>query len=392
MTAGPVLVLFCGGLGGSAIEDSVAAALHACALDTLDEALATGAFEFALLVADTASAEALRPSLPAGVRVEIDPPGERFHFGRRLRQVVARYGLERPLYAGCGLPLVKGDELAGVARALLASSRAVIANNFFSADLVGFVPGSSIEHLDLPDNDRILPRLLAQQAGLENQALPRTMANQFDIDTPLDLAVLAWSGGAGPRLQAWLEAADLDTQRLERAARLFTDRDAEVLVAGRVPLQVMQYLTNETACRTRIFSEERGMQAAERDRSGEARTLLGFHLQAVGPRRFFAELAEMAHAAFIDTRVVFAHLGIRPGRADRFLSDSLRPEGIADAWLREFTAAAREAPIPVLLGGSTLVTSGIQLLSEAAWRRHDQSEEEYRARGRAAGIPGSTSD
>jgi hypothetical protein len=39
----PTLVLFCGGMGGSAVEDALADALRECALDTLDEARATDA-------------------------------------------------------------------------------------------------------------------------------------------------------------------------------------------------------------------------------------------------------------------------------------------------------------------------------------------------------------
>jgi hypothetical protein len=384
MVAGPVLVLFCGGLGGSPVEDQMAEALRASALDSLDEALSSGAFESAILVADRATAEVLRPQVPAGVSTDVDRPGEGFHFGRRLADVIGRYQLERPVYMGCGLPLIKADELAGVARALQVGERVVVANNYFSADLVAFAPGGVVSELDLPDNDRILPRLLAEGAGLDNQALPRTIANQFDLDTPVDLAVLACAGGAGPRLQRWLDQAGLETERLGEAGWLFTDRDAEVLVAGRVPNQVMQYLTTEAACRTRIFSEERGMQAAARDTSGEARSLLAYHLEAVEPRRFFAELSEMAHAAFIDTRVIIAHLGLNPSRADRFLSDALQPDSIDDPWLRQFTAAAQHASIPVVLGGSSLVAAGIPLLAEAAWRRHDQLKAEYQARGRAA--------
>jgi len=93
----------------------------------------------------------------------------------------------------------------------------------------------------------------------------------------------------------------------------------------------------------------------------------------------------MAQAAFIDTRPLFAHLGLSPSRKDRFLSDALAPEGIEDAWLREFTVAALGAPIPVVLGGSSLVAAGVQLLSEAAWREHDQrAASAYKAQGRAA--------
>jgi hypothetical protein len=373
-TAGPALLVFCGGMGGSGVEEAFAATLRECALDTLAEAAASGAFEKLMLVADAASVEGLAGRLPRGIEVDPDRQGEVFHFGRRLTEVVTRHGLQRPVYAGCGLPLIKGDELAEVAATLITHENAVVANNFFSADLIGFVPGRAVETVALPDNDRIVPRLLRDQGGLENLSLPRTMANQFDLDTPGDLAVLAYAGGAGPNLQRLIDASNIDTSRLERASRLFTDRDAEVVVAGRVGTQTWQYLESETACRVRMFAEERGLQAAGRDVNGRARSLLGFHLQSVGMRRFFEELSQMGQAAFIDTRPLFAHMGLKPSRADRFLSDAMQPEGVEDGWVRELTAAACEAPIPVVLGGSSLVGSGVQLLSEAAWRRRDEEQ------------------
>jgi hypothetical protein len=374
-------------MGGSTIEDALAGALYENALDTLDEALATGAYGGAIVVADSAGAERLGPRLPTGVQVDCDPLETPFHFGRRLRDVVLKYELERPVYIGCGLPLIKGDELAAVASALNSAEAAVVANNYFSADLAGFTPGSVVRDLALPDNDRILPRLLVQERGLDNRALPRTIANQFDIDTPGELAVLAYAGGAGPRLSAWLEAHPIDTERIARAAWSFTDRDAVVLVAGRVSTDTLHYLQSETASQTRLYSEERGMQAIGRDISGEARSLLAYHLQAVGCERFFDELAQMCSAAFIDTRPIFAHVGRQPSRADRFLSDAMEPDGISDAWMSEFTAAARDARIPVVLGGQCLVTAGVQLLSEAAWREHDRVTKAYKAAGRARRSP-----
>lgn len=383
MVEDPYLVLFCGGLGGTPIEELQAEALQECALDTLDEALATGAYAGAVLVADEQAAAALGSRLPAGVRLDVDTPGQAHHFGRRLADVVRRQELSRPVYVGCGMPLLKGDEFAAVASALACQDLAVVSNNYFSADLIGFVPGEVVNDFDLPDNDRILPRFLVQEAGLINQALPRTISNQFDIDTPIELSILAYAGGAGPRLSAWLQAHALETERLARAAWLFTDSQATVVVAGRVGGDVIEYLRSETASQTRVYSEERGMAAAGRDLSGEARSLLAFHLQAVGFERFFRELGEMGNGAFIDTRPIFAHTGRQPSRPDRFLSDALQPEGISDPWIQDFTAAARDAPIPVVLGGQSLVTSGLQLLSEAAWRRHDQLDAEYKARGRA---------
>lgn len=387
MREDPVLVLFCGGMGGSDVEELLAGALRASALDLLERSLAGGAYDGTIVVADEASAAAFRDQLPAGAVLDVDAPGEGFHFGRRLSDIVRRHRLVRPVYCGCGLPIVTGDEMTAVATALRnADKRLVVANNYFSADLLGFTPGSAVDEVEFPNNDRILPRLLTAEAGFTSNPLPRTIANQFDLDSTGDLAVLSYAGGAGPRLQAYMEEMPLDTSRLVTASRLFTDKSAEVLVAGRVGSQVWQYLEAETACRIRMYSEERGMLAAGRDVSGEARSMLAYHLQAVGPQRFFAELGEMVHAAFIDTRPILAHLGLQPSRADRFRSDVMTPVGIENPWLREFTEAAMAAPIPVVLGGSSLVTSGVQLLSEAAWRENDQrAEADYRPMGRAKG-------
>ena len=88
-----------------------------------------------------------------------------------------------------------------MAKGVAEAERAVVSNNFFSADMLGFVPGDVVSQVKLPDNDRILPRLLRDEAGLENRALKRSIENQFDIDTPGDLAMLAYSGRAGPNLQ-----------------------------------------------------------------------------------------------------------------------------------------------------------------------------------------------
>lgn len=371
MIAGPALVLFCGGMGGSAIEDAFGQALRECALDTLQEAEASGAFERMILVADPASAFSLEGRLPTGTMVDEDASGEAWHFGRRLTEVVLRYGLHRPVYVGSGLPLVKRDELTALANGVAAAENAVVSNNFFSADMLGFVPGDVVTRVALPDNDRIVPRLLRDKAGLENRALKRSIENQFDIDTPGDLAMLAYSGRAGANLQRFIDSTGIDTSRLRSASTLFTDRDAEVVVMGRVGTPTWQYLEAETACRVRMFAEERGLQAAGRDVNGEARSLVAFHIQAVGFERFFRQLAELGQGAFIDTRPLFAHMGLKPSRPDRFLSDAMTPEGIEDAWVRELTQAACEAPIPVVLGGASLVAAGVQLLSEAAWAEHD---------------------
>jgi len=42
----------------------------------------------------------------------------------------------------------------------------------------------------------------------------------------------------------------------------------------------------------------------------------------------------------------------------------LEPTLIHDPWIREFTAAVRDAPIPILLGGHSLVSGGLYALAE----------------------------
>lgn len=367
--ARPVLVVFLGGMGGSPVEEMMAGALRAAALDSLDEALGTGAFAGAILATDVA--DLLPGRLPRDVTV--DPDRGPFRFGRRLAGLIEQHRIDSVVYFGAGaVPLFKGPDFAAIAVGLGAASRAVISNNFYSGDLIAFRPASALLAMEPPATDNSLPRLLRDRAGLENQPLPRNAVTQFNIDSPVDLAVLALHGGSGQRLSCLLGSLDLDLAPYRRCLSLLTDPSAEVLVAGRVGSQVWQCLERETACRVRVFSEERGMAAAGREGTG-ARSLLAYHLQAVGLARFFEELATLGDAAFIDTRVLLAHLGLRPSRADRFLSDLGRPDAIADPFLREFTQGAAAAAIPVLLGGHSLVSGGLMALIEAAWREYDKA-------------------
>ncbi len=368
MSGTPVLIVFLGGMRGSPIESLLGRALTEAALDLLEEALATDAFAGAVLVTDD---DALAARLPA--RAVLDRDAGPFHFGRRLAALVRERGIERPVYVGAGgVPLLRGSDLAAIARRLASARDLVIANNYFSADLVAFTPGRALERIDLPATDNFLPRLLHDQAGLASEPLPRSSATQFNIDSPADLAILKLAGGAGPNLSRFLSGFEANLGPYQRLMRALVDPTAEVLVAGRVGSQAWSYLERETACRVRVYSEERGMQAAGRDASGAARSLLAFHLREVGSARFFAELAELSNVACIDTRPLLAHLGVHASRADRFWSDLGCPERIGQPFLRELTQAAREAPLPVILGGHSLVSGGLMLLTEAAWREEDR--------------------
>jgi hypothetical protein len=85
-----------------------------------------------------------------------------------------------------------------------------------------------------------------------------------------------------------------------------------------------------------------------------------------GPASLGTRLAGLGEAAVVDSRVLLAHrLGPDesgwPAAEDRFASDLLLADRIRDPWLRELTASAAAAPIPVLLGGHTLVGPGLRL-------------------------------
>ena len=116
------------------------------------------------------------------------------------------------------------------------------------------------------------------------------------------------------------------------------------------------------------------MEADGRAESGAARSLLGFVLDEVGPGRLFDMLRELGDAALIDTRVLAAHAGAFASRPDRFHSDLFAVDEIDNPYLRELTQAALEAPIPVLLGGHSLMSGALMLLNETAWRLRDNGK------------------
>jgi len=87
-----------------------------------------------------------------------------------------------------------------------------------------------------------------------------------------------------------------------------------------------------------------------------------------GPAALGARLAELGEAALIDSRVLLAHrLGPDesgwPSAESRFASDMLDPGSLDDPWLAALTASALAAPIPVVLGGHSLVGPGVRLLT-----------------------------
>ena len=130
---------------------------------------------------------------------------------------------------------------------------------------------------------------------------------------------------------------------------------------------MFQLLDQVTHCRIRLYSEERGLKALGRDMRGEARSLLGEMITAYGYERFFNFLSQICRGAVIDSRILFAHWQWDLTQTDRFYSDLGMIDRITHPGLREFTAAAHGASIPVMLGGHSLVTGGLWALLDASY-------------------------
>lgn len=361
----PALVVFFGKIGAPEAERLVDNARLLAALDVCETALASGSFSEVLLATATDPGE----SAPDGLAVDRDQAP--YRFGSRLAELLVRRNLLAAVYMGAGsLPFVTPGTLALVANRVRTALG--VTNNLFSSDLVGFpVTERTLDVVERTSRDNALARAFKDAAGLDIEALPRRPETQFDIDDPADVCVLAVTGLGGPRLHVYLKNLQLNLSSYHAVLPLFCDPSKQIVIAGRVGSHTWQYLERETACRVRLFAEERGMEADGRAEEGTARSLVGLYLDEVGPERFFQSLAVLGDAAFVDTRVLLAHCRVTATREDRFLSDLGRWEEITDPWLRDFTRAAGQAPIPVLQGGHSLMSGGLMALSQFAWDQRD---------------------
>jgi hypothetical protein len=357
------LFLFVKGTAESAVENLVAQAQCAATLDTLEKV--QNIPEIGTRVIATANTELAARAAVLGAQVEIDSPTGDFHWGKRLAALVDKYRATIPFYIGGGSgALMSADDWRAIAQRVLREPNLVITNNFYSCDFAAWSPGNTLAQIEPPVLDNDLAFRLGERAHLQVAALPKNAATQLDIDTPTDLVTISFHPAVGKNLRAFLDLARLDATCAAQIKSLRGNRDATLLIAGRVSASMALFLEHATRCQWRILSEERGMRASGREEHGEVRSLLGFYLEQAGASTLVQMLPRLADAAIIDTRVLFAHHRLHPTAPDRFHSDLMEAEQIGDPFIREFTAAARAAPIPILLGGHSLVSGGMYALAE----------------------------
>ena len=340
-----------------------------------------GPFEFALLAAREANADNLvKLFVEAGARdVRVIAGGDAGpSFVERVRTALGRVEAGGAVLLGSGaIPLATAEDARAFVGVAGSGERRALANNRYSADVIAVGQASVLDELpDLP-GDNALPRWLAEVKGFEVADRRADWRLQVDLDSPLDVVL---TGIDRP--------ADLDTGPVEavlqRVRDVAADRRAELVVAGRTSAGTLAWLEGATASRVRALVEERGLRASSPAALGDGpanpdspertavsrgrapRSVLGLVLDDRGPEALAAVLSELGDAAIVDTRVLLAHrLGANeaawPRAEDRFASDLLLPDHVADPWLRALTTSAIEAPVPILLGGHTLVGPGLRL-------------------------------
>jgi len=327
----------------------------------------------------------------AVARLPASDPAPNFHWGRWFTAAArdARREAEsgsRPLdaigYAGAGALALLGD--TDLDALLSPVDGEVAANNRFSADafVVAGDVDAALEALAQCPTDNAAVRCL-EQVGFRWRDLSAAPWSRFDVDTPLDLALLRVATRLpGTRVldgvvSAFLEMARLpgggalEVPQLAAIGEVLRNRDAELVVAGRIPSSAWAYLESESACRVRCFIEERGMRSA---RGGTPRSLLAGWVARLGASDLVAQLGSLGDAVILDTRVLMAALGgssdaaAWPAEEARFASDFGDSARTGGGWLGELVEAAGASSVPFMLGGHALVSDGLRILVDAAWQ------------------------
>ncbi len=355
--------------GGAPPDHPLLSAMHsvrqACARDLVQRALEAASFDPIVIVTNDRMWASTIGNLP--VTIDLDHAADQFHFGRRLAEVIDRFHLERVLYLGAAAaPLLPAADLKQIADQVRQSDRVVIANNINSTDWAAITPAAIVrEWVERLPSDNSLGWVLSHDAGLTPIAWSPSPATRLDIDVPIDAQIAALHPQCGLNLRAAVQALRWNDDRLRAAREALKTPATRVILAGRVPSWAWAQMEQSTQCWTRVYSEERGMRAAGRLGAGQVRSLLNDHLQAVGLAHFIAELSSMADAILWDTRVLWAAQGVWPSEVERYAADLGMVDTIADPFLRDFTQALNEAPIPIVTGGHALVSGGLWALLES---------------------------
>jgi hypothetical protein len=359
-----------GAPGMGDLVQGVAGARLAAATDSIAALAAIPSIERIILAHSPEVRLDLTSPFETPLVLDPDPVGEAFHFGRRLEGVIERYQLDRVFYLGAGSqPLLPPSELGEVVgRVAIATEPSLITNNLRSADWVGFNHASKLTKIaSWLNRDNMLAWRLRENLRYDVVALPASAASRLDIDTPFDLQVLALHPHTPAHLRDYLAqpAPTLNLARLQEALAVLRKPGGRVTLIGRVSSAASDLLGARQLW-TRVFSEERGMVASQRQAEGQVFSFIADHIERAGEGEFVKQLARTSDLVLFDTRVYMAHHHICPTDEERFASDLGLAQKISDARLRRLTEVVGESQVPILLGGHNVVSGGVYALAEIA--------------------------
>ncbi len=355
-------IIFHPATGPSSIENTVTMAKEASASDLIQ---CLSPLVSTTIVACSADAASRFQSLGASTYVVQEP--EQFHFGETLKAIIRDHTLDALIYFGSGSgTLLSQAQLSELACFAHRADRQALFNNYYSCDFAVVTDAAFLLELPLPRTDNGLGFLLSDH-GVRCFSLPRSLASQFDLDTPIDLLLLKESGRGGSYLRSFLASQSLVHAKLESLLSHLIERTSLVYLVGRVNPSTWQAFEQQVACRTAGMIEGRGMKAYADRHPAALATLLGQR----GFSDFFSALEKAADAAIIDTRPLLARKGTLPTAHERFSCDLFQISEMEDPLWIDFAQRALDCSIPILLGGHSLVSGGLYLLSEICWKGRD---------------------
>ena len=303
----------------------------------------------------------------------VSGPPDDTSFGARLRGLVEK-ARPRPsgvIVLGSGaVPLATIRDRRSFVATAAAATPTALANNRYSADVVSIACAESL--LDLPDlpADNALPRWLEEVAGYQVDDLRHRWRLAFDVDGPLDLLLM---GRASESSNGDVRHGPGSARRRRGASRPIggpswssrgAPRPRRCAGSRRPPAHGSGRWSRNAACAQPASWPRPGIGEGR----GAGRHPCSACSSIVTARRPSRATSNGWAMPRWSIRGCSSRIGSVPtsvtGRQPRTASrsDLLLPKRVADPWLRELTASAAGARIPVALGGHTLVSVGLRLL------------------------------
>ena len=358
------LIVTTGVKGSSTVEEKLNRGLEENTLDILDKTKDLARLDSRTLITNSARLlDAARSSYPD---LEIRESGKNFHFGKSLYRTIGELGLDEVLYVGGGSSTLLGrQEFSGLIKFLKTHEESSISNNFYSTDMIGFSPAGRILDTSPPEKDNELG-WLTREVNLTPYELERSARTQLDIDSPVDLLPLKFSDRTGPRLTNFVDSLEWGKTMVKEILPQFTDQESRIVIYGRIGASTFSELENNAACHINAYSEGRGNYSSL-ETGGSNPSLGGHLLKTLGPKGLIELLSDQGTGLFLDTRVLFDYQGQWPTRPERFSSDLIEPDKVNMPYLRKLTEAALNLEKPVVLGGHSIISGALYLLSKEAW-------------------------